>query len=163
MAGSKFENAAGTVADELIRGLQLVAQRIRGAETIVRTTAPGNDRDRELRQYLNESESKLSEAFSEFKICRGLRSTRAQFTEMFGSAKFATSIGTGETIERLLSELESDERMIIDEVGPMLQDLRNHVSAAENKFYAAAAKHIVDLSRRENRVRHLAREVHDKM
>jgi len=162
-ARQQIRDAAGTVADELIRGLQLVAQRIRGAETIVRTTTPGKDRERELRQYLDDSESKLFGAFSEFKICRSLRATRAQFKEMFGLPKFATDIGTGETIQRLLSELESDERMIIDEVGPVLRDLRNYVGAPEKKFYGAAARHIEDLSRRENRLRRLAREVHDKM
>ena len=97
----QIRDAAGETADELIRGLQLVGQRVRGAAAIVKTTPPGTPRDTELANYLDESEGKLFEAFREFKICRSLRSTRAQFKELFGLPKFATHIGTRDSIESL--------------------------------------------------------------
>jgi hypothetical protein len=159
----QIRDAAGTVADELTRGLQLVGQRISGAQTIVRTTEPGRARDRELQKYLDESQRKLFDAFAEFKICRSLRTTRAQFKELFGLPKLAASMGTGKTIQGLLAELEMDERMIIDEVGPMLRDLRRRAGSSESAFHRAAEQHKRSLLDREERVRRLAREVHDKM
>ena len=74
----KIRDAVGTVADELIRGLMLVQSRIEGAKVLARSTDKGSKAA--LQTYMAKTTGKLFDAFSEFKICRGLReSSRLAF------------------------------------------------------------------------------------
>jgi hypothetical protein len=157
----EVRDAVGGVADELLRGLDLVSQRIEGAKRIAESkTVRGA---RELRTYLDESTQKLSESFSEFKICRGLREKRDQFTQLFHPARFAVRRENTKTVTRLLKELESDERMIIDEVGPILRELKAGASQPAASFLAMADQALEQIGARKQRVRRLARMVHDKL
>jgi hypothetical protein len=158
----QIRDAVGSVAEELIRGLTLVRLRIEGAKVLARSS------DKKaaalLQTYMAETELKLFDAFSELKICRGLRETRDRFTRPFDLAKASVRIQNIGTIDSLMNELEHDERMIIDEVGPLLEELKK---AAEKKkpqqFLSLADAKIEEIQKREKRLRRLARDVIDKM
>jgi hypothetical protein len=158
----QVRDAVGTVADELIRGLGLVRSRIEGAKVLARSS------DRKaaamLQTYMAETEAKLFDAFSEFKICRGLRETRDRFVRPFDLAKASVRMQSRETIDSLLNELEQDERMIIDEVGPLLDELKKAAGKKKpTQFLSLADAKIEDIQKREKRLRKLARDVIDKM
>jgi hypothetical protein len=75
-----------------------------------------------------------------------------------GGSRENTKTGT-----RHLQELESDERMIIDEVGPILRELKDGTSQPAASFVAMADRALKQIGARKERVRRLARMVHDKL
>ena len=154
-------DAVGGIADELTRGLDLVIQRIEGAKRIASSKEKGAKK--ELVVYLNENKGKLSEAFSEFKICRGLREKLDHFKQVFHPAKATIRRKNIEKVTNLLSELESHERMIIDEVGPLLKKLGASASQSKKKFLIDADNAIKTLDRRKRRLKKIARSVHDSL
>jgi len=154
-------DAVGGVADELHRGLDLVAQRIEGAKIIASSKRRGAKK--ELVRYLLESEGQLVSAFSEFKICRGLREKRDHFQQLFHPARRSVRIQNMATVTHLLSELESDERLIIDEVGPLLMELRKAAGRSLKGFGPEADHALKQIKNRQRSVKRTARKIHDKL
>jgi hypothetical protein len=157
----QIRDAVGTVADELVRGLGLVQSRIEGAKVLARSSSP--DAATALQTYMAETTGKLFEAFSEFKICRGLRETRDRFVRPFDLAKASVRTDSIAKIDRLLYELEHDERLIIDEVGPLVNELTEAATNSPQQFLALADVKLKELDKRQKRLKRLAREVHDKL
>lgn len=157
----KIRDAVGTVADELIRGLTLVQSRVEGAQVIARST----DRKAQvaLQTYLAETTGKLFEAFAEFKVCRGLRETRDEFVRPFAAARAVVRIENVQKIDYLLHELESDERMVIDEVGPWLDDMSAAAQVSKAKFLQVSQEKLALISKRKANLKRLARQVHDDL
>lgn len=157
----KIRDAVGTVADELIRGLTLVQFRIEGARVIARSSdkkAKGA-----LQTYLADTTGKLFEAFAEFKICRGLRETRDEFVRPFAAGRAVVRIENVNKIDVLLHELENDERMIIDEVGPWLTEMTNASQVSCTKFLQVSEEKLQLIEKRKASLRRLARQVHDDL
>lgn len=144
----KIRDAVGTVADELIRGLRVLA---RSSEKGARAA---------LETYMAETTGKLFAAFSEFKICRGLRETRDEFVRPFAAAKASVRLNNVQKIDSLLYELEHDEKMIIDEVGPLLAQLARAAKGPTAKFLALADDQLQQIEKRKANLRRLAREIH---
>jgi len=157
----QIRDAVGTVADELIRGLGLVQSRIEGAKVLARSPSPGASAA--LQTYMAETIGKLFEAFSEFKVCRGLRETRDRFVRPFDLAKASVRTDSVAKIDRLLYELEHDERLIIDEVGPLVTELQDAAAKSPQEFLALADTKLKELEKRQRKLKHLAREVHDHL
>jgi hypothetical protein len=157
----QIRDAVGIVADELIRGLSLVQSRIEGAKIIARSSSP--DAQSLLQTYMAETTSKLANAFSEFKICRGLRETRDQFVRPFDLAKASVRVKSIAEIDRLLTELESDERLIIDDVDPIVTDLSIAAEQSPEVFLQLANIMIQKIRKRKKKVRKLARSVIDAL
>lgn len=157
----EIRDAVGGIADELTRGLNLVTQRIEGARRIALSKEKGAKE--ELVVYLDENIGKLFEAFSEFKICRGLREKRDHFKQVFHPAKAAVRRENIDQVTHLLYELESDERMIIDEVGPLLNDLRKSANKSKKQFLIDADAALKTVERRKRRLKKIARSVHDSL
>ena len=156
-----IRDAVGGIADELTRGLDLVIQRVEGAKRIA--LSKEKDAKKELVDYLDKNVGKLFEAFSEFKICRGLREKRDHFKQVFHPAKAAVRRENIDKVTHLLYELESDERMIIDEVGPLLNALRASASKSKKKFLIDADDVLKTLEGRKRRLKKIARSVHDSL
>lgn len=154
----KIRDAVGTVADELIRGLNLVQSRIEGARVLARSSEKGARAA--LETYMAETTGKLFAAFSEFKICRGLRETRDEFVRPFAAAKASVRLNNVQKIDSLLYELEHDEKMIIDEVGPLLAQLARAAKGPTAKFLALADDQLQQIEKRKANLRRLAREIH---
>jgi hypothetical protein len=154
-------DAVGTVADELIRGLDLVAQHIEGGKRIAESKQKGSKK--ELQDYLSDTEWKLRKSFSEFKICRGLREKRDHFKQLFHPASASVKRKNLGTVNDLLGELEHDERMIIDEVGPMIVDLRSAARKSKKSYVDAADQSLQQIKSRKTMIRRLARKIHDKL
>jgi len=154
-------DAVDGIADELTRGLNLVIQRIEGAKRIALSKERGSKK--ELIDYLNHNEIKLFGAFSEFKICRGLREKRDHFKQLFHPAKATVRRENIQKVSDLLQDLESDERLIIDEVGPLLKDLQLAASKSKAKFLDEAEKAIRKLDGRKGRLKRIARSIHDSL
>jgi hypothetical protein len=154
----EIRDVVGELADELDRGLQLVKFRVDGAIRIATSSSspPG-----ELDAYLAESEVKLSNSFSEFKICRGIREKRDHFAQLFHPAKASIRTENIGKVERLLGELERDERLIYDEVGPLLNDLRVAARADATCFPEAAENCLSKIAKRQKQIKKLARKIHD--
>ncbi len=157
----QIRDAVGTVADELIRGLGLVQSRIEGAKVLARSSDP--QAAEMLQTYMAETVGKLFEAFSEFKICRGLRETRDRFVRPFDLAKASVRTENVGKIDSLLNQLEHDERLIIDEVGPLIEELKNAASKSPQQFLSLADEKLEDIQKRQKKLKRLAREVTDKM
>ncbi len=157
----EVRDVVGGISDELTRGLDLVAQRIEGARRIALSKEKGAKK--ELVIYLDENVGKLFEAFSEFKICRGLREKRDHFKQVFHPAKAAVRRENIDKVTQLLYELESDERMIIDEVGPLLNGLRTSASKSKKKFLIDSDEALKTLELRKRRLKKIARSVHDSL
>ncbi|WP_367849653.1 hypothetical protein [Rhodoferax sp. WC2427] len=157
----QIRDAVGTVADELIRGLGLVQSRIEGAKVIARSSEPGAEAS--LQAYLAETQGKLFEAFSEFKICRGLRETRDRFTRPFDLAKASVRTENIEKIDRLLYDLQHDERLIIDDIGPLLSQLIDAAHQSNSQFLTMAKVATEELEKRQKKLRKLAREAEDAL
>lgn len=155
----EIRDAVGGVADELVRGLDLVAQRIEASKRI----AESKHARVELREYLGKSALKLGQSFSEFKICRGLREKRDHFTQLFHPVRFTVRRQNVTKVARLLQELERDERMIIDEVGPLFRKLRVEAGRPAAQFLARADEALRQVEMRKAKVRRLARRVHDRL
>jgi RNA-directed DNA polymerase len=100
-----IRDSVGQVADELSRGMELVALRLQGAKSITD--------ERELAEYLRESREKLLDYHSEFKVCKALRDVNDRFKRAFDPLSASIGIGKVEEVEGLLYELEKDERMIL--------------------------------------------------
>jgi hypothetical protein len=156
----KIRDAVGTVADELIRGLGLVQSRIEGAKVIARSTKKGSKEA--LQTYMAKTTAKLFDAFSEFKICKGLRETRDEFVRPFALAKASVRMKNVSKITQLLKRLEHDERMIIDEVGPLLDEL-SRATKSKQDFIAVADAKLQQIDDRRTKLRNLAREVHTEL
>lgn len=156
-------DAVGSVADELNRGLELVAIRIEGAKIIA--SAKQRNARNELVTYLNHDvwKNELSKAFSEFKICRGLREKRDHFKQLFHPAKAAVRRENRTKVTALFNQLEYDERMIIDEVGSLLTKLREDALQDVSAFLESADEAIQQVHRRQKRVKRLARRIHDEL
>ena len=154
----KIRDAVGMVADELIRGLGLVQSRIEGAKVIARSSEKGSRQA--LQAYMAETTAKLFDAFSEFKICRGLRETRDEFVRPFALAKASVRMENVRKMEDLLYKLEHDERMIIDEVGPLLDELGRAATKSKQDFMALADAKLQEIDERRTRLRKLARQIH---
>src|SRR5215831_1001982 len=92
----EIRDAVGGVADELIRGVDLVTQRIEGAKRIAQSK--GRGKSEELKNYLGESTSKSADSFSEFKICRGLREKRDHFKQILHPSR--ASVRTENMLEK---------------------------------------------------------------
>jgi hypothetical protein len=156
-----IRDAVGVVADELTRGLGLVESRLEGAKVLARSSQRGSKAA--LRTYMAETQGKLFEAFSEFKICRGLRETRDRFTRPFDLARASVRVGNVRKIDQLLHELENDERLIIDEVGPFISELSTAAAGPSEKFIALADARIRMIKQRAARLKRLARQVHEEL
>lgn len=154
----KIRDAVGTVADELIRGLTLVQSRIEGAKVLARSTDKGSKAA--LQTYMAETTGKLFDAFSEFKICRGLRETRDEFVRPFAAAKASVRIENVQKIDNLLYMLEHDEQMIINEVGPLLNELTHAATGARQAFLSLADAKLEQIDDRRAKLRKLARQIH---
>jgi hypothetical protein len=157
----KIRDAVGIVADELIRGLNLVQSRIEGAKVLARSTDGGAKLA--LQTYMAETTNKLFDAFSEFKICRGLRETRDEFVRPFALAKATVRTENVRKINDMLNQLEQDERLIIDEVGPLLSDLSQAASVSLESFLTLAEASLKQIQSRRVKLRRLARQVHDDL
>ena len=156
-----LRDAVGTVADELQRGLGLVKLRIEGAKVIARSA----DRSarKNLQQYMLETEAKLFEAFSAFKICQGLRDVRDRVKSPFDSLAGAIAIQHIGRVKAVMLELESDERMIIDEAGPLLNSLSVAAKGPLDQFGTEADKVIRQLERRASKIKTLAKQFDEKL
>lgn len=84
----EIRDADGEIGDELIRGLDLVAQRIEEGKRITVSKAKG--RKQELQHYTGDSQLRLSESFSENKVCRRLRKKRDHFKQLFHPVRLGT-------------------------------------------------------------------------
>jgi hypothetical protein len=155
----KIRDAVGTVAGELIRGLNLVQSRIEGAIVLARSTDAGASTL--LQAYMAETTGKLFDAFSEFKICRGLRQTRDDFTRPFAAARASVHVQNIQRIDLLLYELEHDERMIVDEVGPLLAELSAASAKSPASLIQLAHEKLQQIENRKIDLRSLARRTHD--
>ncbi|MDM0011981.1 hypothetical protein QTH87_05950 [Variovorax sp. J22P168] len=97
------------MASEVEEGLGLVATYIRGAAYL--------DSKQEIGKHFFEAEKTLYRYHSEFKICKGLRLLRDRFSRMFDAMPHSVQIGERKRIETLLSELQLDESLIVEEFG----------------------------------------------
>jgi hypothetical protein len=154
----KIRDAVGDVADELIRGLNLVQARVEGAKVLARSSSKGSKAA--LQKYMAETTNKLFAAFSEFKICRGLRETRDEFVRPFALARAAVRVENIRKIDDLLDLLEQDERLIIDEVGPLLKDLTRAAARSKQDFLTLADQKLDQIELRRTKLRRLARQIH---
>jgi hypothetical protein len=154
----KIRDAVGSVADELIRGLNLVQSRVEGAKVLARSSEKGAKAA--LQAYMAETTGKLFDAFSEFKICRGLRETRDEFVRPFATAKATVRMENVQKIENLLARLEHDERMIIDDVGPLLSELSQAAAGRMPAFIVLADEKLKQIEKRKTDLRSLARQIH---
>lgn len=160
-ARQRIRDAVGTVADELIRGLSLVESRIAGGKVLARSHENGANAS--LQAYMAETNGKLYDAFAEFKICRGLREIRDDFARPFAVARAAVKIGNINKIDELLSLLEQDERLIGNEVGPLIHNLTEAAARSNADFLKTADEALLLIAKRRARLRRLARQVHDKL
>jgi hypothetical protein len=156
-----IRDAVGSVADELTRDLSFVEARLEVAKVLARSSKASANA--ELQTYMAETRGKLFEVVSEFKICRGLRETRDRFTRPFDLAKASVRLENVHKIDGLLYELENDERLIIDEVGPILTELSAAASGPPASFIALTDSKIGLIRQRVEKLRQLAREVHESL
>jgi hypothetical protein len=157
----QIRDAVGTVADELERGMDLVRSRIEAAKILARSSE--SKARASLPIYMARTPKKLREAFREFKICRGLRETRDHFERPFTLMKASVRAKNIEKINWLLHELESDERMIIDEVGGLIAELGLASTGTAATFVSLADKKLKLINDRQVKIKQLARQVHDSL
>ena len=101
--------AVSDMTAEVQEGLGLVATYIRGASYL--------DSKEDIGKHFFEAEKTLYRYHSEFKICQGVRQIRDRFTRMFDAMPRAVQLGERQQVEMLLSELQLDESMILEEFG----------------------------------------------
>ncbi|SCK11330.1 hypothetical protein VAR608DRAFT_0568 [Variovorax sp. HW608] len=106
---SELIEAVSDMTAEVQEGLGLVATYIRGASYL--------DTKEEIGKHFLEAEKALYRYHSEFKICRGVRQIRDRFKRMFDAMPKSVQLGEREQVESLLSELQLDESMILEEFG----------------------------------------------
>ena len=152
---AEIRDVVGTIADELQRGLDLAILYLRGAKNI--------KDEAELRDYLNSAQQKLLDYHSEFKICRGLRDLRARFNELFDPTKHAIEWGNKGEVISLIYELEKDERLVMDELSGLWQNLNTALSQANGResLHRAIDESIASLEVKKNKIRESARKVID--
>jgi len=140
------------LAAEVQEGLSLVATYIRGAAYL--------ETKEEIGKHFFEAETKLYRYHSEFKICQGIRRVRDRFTRMFDALPRSVEIGERQQIEMLLSELQLDESMILEEFGafwPRVHELLQARPLTEAK--AAIQAELTTINQKKQLIGTVANEI----
>jgi hypothetical protein len=124
--------AVSEMTAEVQEGLGLVATYIRGASYL--------DSKEEIGKHFFEAEKTLYRYHSEFKICRGVRQVSDRFKRMFDAMPKSVQVGERQQVEMLLSELQLDESMILEEFGAFWPRMHDVIQTKELPDVKAAIR-----------------------
>lgn len=116
----EITKAVGSLNDELIRALDLVDSHLVGAKFSID--------DNELSRYLAHTDGTLMTSFKEFHICASLYSLADKFDQIFSPIKLSVNVANLAEIKNLIKELANGEKIIIDDLQDILNELRNYSS-----------------------------------
>jgi hypothetical protein len=155
-----FRNTIAGFKDELDKGLTLVIHRIKGGINIAESGEKG--RKQKLIDYHNDTPMKLMETFSEFKICQGLRNKRDHLEQLLNPAKFAIRVSKTSEVKGLLSALQSDEYVILEEVSDAMTELDTAARKKPLKDYVVTAeRHVENIRKRQKQIERKSRRLFD--
>ena len=121
-----------------------------------------------MNTYLSESQSKLFESFSEFRVCADLRNLEDRFTQVFNATRAAVSLGSVNEVHTLIGHLEDHERLIFDMIQSTWTDLQAMVNTPgaisdRAEVNRQIDKAIADSEQKKAEVTRIARQIIDRL
>jgi hypothetical protein len=154
-----LQDTIGGFSEEIEKGLTFVIYKIRGGVTIA--TSPGSGRKQKLVEYQDNMGMELTNTFSEYKICQGLRVKRDELKQLFNPARWAIGLFKTGELKSLLINLQSDEYVIIEEVQEALSELNQAARKTLPEYVRIAEKHEKKIEKRKRQIRLKARRIFD--
>ncbi len=112
----EIRTITGELGDELQRALKMVVMYLE--------KAPRISEDQAYSDYLSNATAKLLNAFNEFEICSGIYGLHDRFNQAFDPVKYSVNLGSMNKIHDLIDSLSDGERMVIDGMDKLSEDLR---------------------------------------
>jgi len=112
----EIRTIVGELGDELQRALKMAIAYLE--------KAPRINEDQAYSDYLSNSTSKLLSAFNEFEICSGIYGLHDRFNQAFDPTRYSINLGSIQKVHDLIDSLGDGERMVIDGMDKLTEDLR---------------------------------------
>ena len=162
----EMRDVIGRLADELDRALML-------ADSYLVGTRFSKD-DKELIQYLEGANRKLTGTFLEHHICAGLYHLADKFKQVFDPTRFSVSISSYREVPELIAHLRNGERAVLDDLDEIAQELADYsykLAAAgpqgaepiKTALFDAVEYHRLELAKRRKKIKSLRRRVIDAL
>ena len=119
-ARQEIREVVGKLADELDRALSLTDSYLVGAKYSIDNI--------ELSRYLAEVDGKLMGSYREHHICAGLYQLADKFKQIFDPTRFSVDLANYSEIPKLINELMNGERVILDDLHEMANQLKHDSS-----------------------------------
>lgn len=119
-ARREIREVVGKLGDELDRALSLADSWLVGAKFCGDDVA--------LARYLADMDGKLMGSFMEHQVCAELYHLADKFDQLFDPTRFAVSLAHHMEIPRLIGELKKGERVVLDDLTDIVDQLRDSSS-----------------------------------